>query len=82
MSGGRWKIWKYLLSSRSAPLRLAEEEIPCDGAVVTRSFQYARWFGGRSFLWLGRAKHAGRGEESSGLTYDTAERVARPTAGT
>jgi hypothetical protein len=56
-------------------LRIAEEEIPRDGALVTRSFQYARWFGGRSFLWLGRAKRAGRGEGSSGLRYDSADRV-------
>jgi hypothetical protein len=76
------KYGNCLLSSRSAPLRLAEEEIPRDGALVTRSFQSARWFGGRSFLWLGRAKRAGRGEGSSGLTYDTAESAARPTAGT
>lgn len=53
------------------PLRIAEEEIPRDGATVTRSFQYARWFGGESFLWLGRAKHTDRGEGSSGLRYDT-----------
>jgi hypothetical protein len=57
------------------PLRIAEEEIPRDGAVVTRSFQYARWFGGRSYLWLGRAKRTGRGEGSSGLRYDSADLV-------
>ena len=57
------------------PLRIVEEEIPRDGAVVTRSFQYARWFGGRSYLWLGRAKRAGRGEGSSGLRYDSADLV-------
>jgi hypothetical protein len=58
------------------PLRIAEEEIPRDGAVVTRAFQYARWFGGRSYLWLGRAKRAGRGEGTSGLHYDTADRAS------
>jgi hypothetical protein len=57
------------------PLRIAEEEIPREGAEVTRSFQYARWFGGRSYLWLGRAKHTGRGEGSSGLRYDSADLV-------
>ena len=36
-------------------------------------FQYARWIGGTSFLWLGRAKHVGRGEGSSDLRYDVAE---------
>ena len=60
--------------SDEPPLRIAEEEIPRDGAVVTRSFQHARWLGGTSFLWLGRAKRAGRGEGSSGLRYDAAHR--------
>jgi hypothetical protein len=55
-------------------LRIAEEEIPRDGAVVTRAFQYARWFGGRAYLWLGRAKRTGRGEGASGLRYDSADR--------
>jgi len=53
-------------------LRLAEEEVPREGAVVERSFQFARWFDGRSLLWLGRRKHAGRGEGASGLRFDAA----------
>jgi hypothetical protein len=57
------------------PLRVPEEEFPRDGAIVTRSFQYARWFGGRSLLWLGRAKRTGLGPGSSDLHYDTAQRV-------
>ncbi|MEU1818815.1 hypothetical protein ABZ543_27040 [Streptomyces roseifaciens] len=60
------------------PLRIAEEEIPREGAVVTRSFQYARWFGGASFLWMGRSKRAGRGEGSSGLRYDATDRAGGP----
>ncbi|MGP4091109.1 hypothetical protein ACTWQJ_42905, partial [Streptomyces sp. KR55] len=59
------------------PLRIVEEEIPRDGAVVTRAFQYARWCGGTSFLWMGRARRAGRGEGSSGLRYDAADRPER-----
>jgi hypothetical protein len=51
-------------------LRLPEEEVPREGAVAERSFQFARWFGGRSLLWLGRRKRAGRGEGSSGLRFD------------
>jgi hypothetical protein len=51
-------------------LRIEEEEVPREGAVVTRSFQYARWFDGRSLLWLGRSKTAGRGEGASGLRFD------------
>jgi hypothetical protein len=51
--------------------RLEEEEVPREGAVVERAFQYARWFDGRALLWVGRRKTAGRGEGASGLRYDT-----------
>jgi hypothetical protein len=57
------------------PLRLHEEEVPRDGALVERVFQYARWVGGESFLWLGRHKRVGTGEGSSLLRHDIAERV-------
>jgi hypothetical protein len=52
------------------PLRIEEEEVPREGAVVTRAFQFARWIDGRSLLWLGRRKRAGRGEGASGLRFD------------
>lgn len=58
-------------------LELAEEEVPRDGAVVTRRFQYARTPDGGSWLWIGRAKRRGRGEAASGLKFDHA---ARPSA--
>ena len=52
------------------PLRVEEEEVPREGALVERGFQYARWFGGARLLWLGRRKTVGRGESSSGLRFD------------
>ena len=52
-------------------LRIEEEEVPREGAVVTRSFQFGRWFDGRSVLWVGKRKRVGRGEGSSGLRFDT-----------
>lgn len=52
------------------PLRLYEEEVPREGAQVTRSFQYTRWLDGARYLWVGRRKTAGRGEGSSGLRFD------------
>ncbi|MDQ3764667.1 MAG: hypothetical protein M3460_24945 [Actinomycetota bacterium] len=55
-------------------LRIEEEEVPREGAIVERSFQYARWFDGRPLLWLGRRKHTGRGEGSSGLRFDQLSR--------
>jgi hypothetical protein len=55
------------------PLRLAEEEVPRSGVVVSRAYSYSRWFDGAGYLWLGRAKRSGRGEGSSGLRYDSAD---------
>jgi hypothetical protein len=52
------------------PLRIEEEEVPREGALVERSFQYARWYDGGRLLWLGRRKTFGRGESSSGLRFD------------
>jgi hypothetical protein len=51
-------------------LRLAEEEVPREGAVVRRAYQYTRWLDGSSQLWLGRDKTVGRGEGASGLRFD------------
>lgn len=53
-------------------LRIAEEEVPRDGVVVTRRLQLARTAGGGSVLWIGRRKQPGQGEGSSGLTFDLA----------
>jgi len=45
-------------------------EIPRNGVRVTRARQYARWYDGRTFSWIGREKRLGRGAASSGLRYD------------
>jgi hypothetical protein len=60
------------------PLRLAEEEVPRSGAVVTRTLQLARWTDGRYALWTGRCKRIGTGEGASGLRFD----VVQPVRGT
>lgn len=52
-------------------LAVAEEEVPRAGAVVRRSFQYARTSDGRAHLWIGRSKTAGTGESNSGLSFDS-----------
>jgi hypothetical protein len=62
-----------ILKPSVGPLDIFEEEIPREGARVTRSFQYARWFDGNPLLWIGRRKTVGRGEGSSGLRFDVAE---------
>jgi hypothetical protein len=59
---------------REPALRIEEEEVPREGAVVTRSFQFGRWFDGRSILWVGKRKRVGRGEGSSGLRFDSTDR--------
>jgi hypothetical protein len=51
-------------------LLLFEEEVPREGARVTRSYQWARWIDGSSHLWVGRRKGVGRGEGSSNLRFD------------
>ena len=55
-------------------LLLQEEEVPREGARVTRTYQYARWIDGSTHLWIGRRKEPGRGEGSSGLQFDVAEK--------
>jgi hypothetical protein len=54
-------------------LLLHDEEVPREGARVTRAYQYARWVDGSTHLWIGRRKQPGRGEGSSGLQFDVLE---------
>ena len=54
-------------------LFLQDEEVPREGARVTRSYQYSRWVDGSTHLWIGRRKRPGRGEGSSGLRFDVVE---------
>ncbi|HXD31833.1 MAG TPA: hypothetical protein VN643_11995 [Pyrinomonadaceae bacterium] len=56
-------------------LMIHEEEVPREGARVTRSFQYARWINGLTHLWVGRRKQPGQGEGSSGLRFDVIESI-------
>ncbi len=53
-------------------LTLEEEEVPRIGATLRRKFQYARSSDGRSWLWIGRSKTAGRGQAQSALRFDVA----------
>jgi hypothetical protein len=54
---------------------LHEEEVPREGAAVTRRPVLARWFDGSTHAWTRREKNPGSGESSSGLAFDT----VRPT---
>ena len=53
-------------------LVIEEEEVPRIGATLRRKFQYARSSDGRTWLWIGRSKTAGRGQARSALRYDVA----------
>jgi hypothetical protein len=52
------------------PYFIHEEEVPRAGAIVTRTYQRARWQNGKIFTWLGRRKQTGRGQGASGLEFD------------
>ena len=60
-------------------LRLEDEEVPRDGVVVQRAFNYARDASGRALLWIGRSKKTGRGEGASGLKFDLVRKAGAPT---
>jgi hypothetical protein len=59
-----------LAADAEPALRLADEEVPRDGAVLTRSAQFTRWINGERLHWIGRTKRMGKGEGASGLRHD------------
>jgi len=62
------------------PLSLFEEEVPRNGARVTRTYQQTRWLDGSTHLWVGRSKQSGQGEGSSGLRFDSIQPNSTPEA--
>lgn len=58
------------LLNAAARLALYDEEIPREGIRITRHFERARWFDGRTLMWIGLRKQVGRGEGSSALRFD------------
>jgi hypothetical protein len=67
-----------ILNELPAPFYVAEEEVPSTGVVVTRRAQRTRWYGGRTYLWMGRSRETGRGEASSGLRFDQIDELPGP----
>jgi len=59
----------------SADAWMHEEEVPREGAAVTRRPVLARWFDGSWHAWTRREKNPGAGESSSGLAFD----IVRPS---
>ena len=64
-----------ILSELPAPFYVAEEELPDSGIIVSRRVQRARWYDGRTYLWIGRSRETGRGAASSGLRFDQIDDV-------
>jgi hypothetical protein len=64
---------KGVLLKEASPYFVNEEEVPAAGSLVKRSYQRARWYGGRTFLWIGRQRETGRGQGSSNLRFDQIE---------
>ena len=60
----------WILREPKSPYFVEEEEVPRTGAYVDRAWQRARWLGGKTFIWVGRRKTAGRGEGWSQLVFD------------
>jgi len=67
-----------LLSEVPPPFFINEEEVPRAGVIVERTWQRARWTSGQTYLWLGRSKHAGRGEGASNLRFDQVSAIEPP----
>lgn len=70
-----------LLNEPALPWFVNEEELSFAGTIVTRSYQRVRWYGGRTYLWVGRRRETGRGLGSSGLRFDQIEPVSTTLAG-
>ncbi len=66
-----------LLNEPALPWFVNEEEVPFAGTIITRSYQRARWYDGRTYVWIGRRRETGRGVGSSNLRFDQIE----PTQG-
>ena len=60
----------WILREPKSPYFVEEEEVPRTGVYVERSWQRARWLRGRTMIWIGRRKTAGRGEGWSQLVFD------------
>ena len=66
-----------LVKEQKAPYFINEEEIPRSGVIIKRTFQRARWINGKTFLWIGRSKLAGKGEGWSNLKFDQLEDITQ-----
>jgi hypothetical protein len=59
-----------ILQEVPAEFFIAEEEVPVSGLVISRRVQRTRWYDGRTYLWIGRARETGWGGANSHLRFD------------
>jgi hypothetical protein len=52
-----------------------ESEIPAARHSRASEYQRARWYSGRTYVWIGRYGETGRGQASSDLRYDQIEPI-------
>jgi hypothetical protein len=52
------------------PYFVNEEEVPQTGTVLRVAYNRTRWHNGRVCVWLSARRGTGRGEGSSGLSFD------------
>ena len=57
-------------SQQPQPYLVPEEEVPRSGIRVTKAFRRTRWIDGKAVVWISVRKQTGRGEGSSGLSFD------------
>ncbi len=74
-TGGGIKPQGVILNEVKEKYFINEEEVPYSGVIVKRAYQRARWFNGKTYLWLGRRKETGRGQGSSRLRFDIIEDI-------
>jgi hypothetical protein len=67
---GQTKPLGSILTEKTAPYYINEEEVPRSGVIVDRAFQRTRWIDGKTYLWIGRQKKTGKGEGWSNLKFD------------
>ena len=67
--------WGAVLRSQldSPTPSLAQEEITRDGRIVSRVWRSTRGVDGSHHTWVARRTSSGRGESTSGLTFDVAQ---------
>jgi hypothetical protein len=46
------------------------EELPREGVHLQRRYRQARGPDGSTYVWIGRLRYTGRGEDRSGLEFD------------